>query len=434
GETDGGPLPAGAVRVSVRAAGVNFRDVLTVLGMYPGEPLPLGMEAAGVVTETGPEVTGLAVGDRVMGLCTGSFGPEVTGDHRMWSRFPERWSFAEAATVPVTFLTAWYGLFDLGSLKAGERVLVHSAAGGVGMAAVQLARHAGAEVFATAGPAKQRVLPLDAGHIASSRDLEFGERFGEMDVVLNSLAGEFIDTSLRLLGGRGRFVEMGKTDLRDPASMPPGIDYRSFDLVEAGPQRMGEMFAELRKLFEDGALQPLPLTCWDVRRAAEAMRFMSQARHVGKVVLTVPRVLGGTGTVLVTGGTGGVGAAVASRLVESHGVRRLVLTSRRGIEAPGAAELRERLAESGAEVVVEACDVSDREQVRALLEAIPESAPLTGVVHAAGVLADGVLTDLTPERIDGVLAPKADAARHLHDLTRHLDLAAFVLFSSAAGV
>ncbi|WP_312876832.1 SDR family NAD(P)-dependent oxidoreductase [Streptomyces bohaiensis] len=433
-ETGGGPLPAGAVRVSVRAAGVNFRDVLTVLGMYPGEPLPLGMEAAGVVTETGPEVTGLAVGDRVMGLCTGSFGPEVTGDHRMWSRFPDQWSFADAATVPVTFLTAWYGLFDLGGLQAGERVLVHSAAGGVGMAAVQLARHAGAEVFATASPAKQRVLPLDGEHVASSRDLEFGERFGEVDVVLNSLAGEFIDTSLRLLGESGRFVEMGKTDLRDPADMPPGVDYRSFDLVEAGPQRMGAMFAELRKLFEEGVLEPLPLACWDVRRAAEAMRFMSQARHVGKVVLTVPRGLDRAGTVLVTGGTGGVGAAVASRLVESHGVRRLVLTSRRGIEAPGAVELRERLAESGAEVVVEACDVSDREQVRALLEAIPASAPLTGVVHAAGVLDDGVLTDLTPERIDGVLAPKADAARHLHDLTRHLDLAAFVLFSSAAGV
>ncbi|WP_146057606.1 type I polyketide synthase, partial [Streptomyces sp. SM12] len=427
-------LGPGEIRVAVRAAGLNFRDVLNVLGMYPGDPGAPGLEAAGVVTEVGRGVTGLRVGDRVMGLTTDAFAAEVRADFRTWSRFPDTWTFAQAATVPLTFLTAWYGLFDLGGLKAGERVLVHSAAGGVGMAAVQLARHAGAEVFATASPAKQRVLPLDGEHIASSRDLEFGKRFGRVDVVLNSLAGEFVDASLGLLGDGGRFVEMGKTDVRDPAGMPPGVTYSAFDLIEAGPRRLQTMFAELLTLFEEGVLQPLPLTCWDVRRAAEAMRFMSQARHVGKVVLTVPRVLGGTGTVLVTGGTGGVGAAVASRLVESHGVRRLVLTSRRGIEAPGAAELRERLAESGAEVVVEACDVSDREQVRALLEAIPESAPLTGVVHAAGVLADGVLTDLTPERIDGVLAPKADAARHLHDLTRHLDLAAFVLFSSAAGV
>ncbi|WP_130800352.1 zinc-binding dehydrogenase, partial [Streptomyces otsuchiensis] len=139
-------------------------------------------------------------------------------------------------------------------------------------------RHAGAEVFATASPAKQRVLPLDGEHIASSRDLEFGERFGRVDVVLNSLAGEFVDASLGLLGDGGRFVEMGKTDVRDPAGMPPGVTYSAFDLIEAGPRRLQTMFAELLTLFEEGVLQPLPLTCWDVRRAAEAMRFMSQAR------------------------------------------------------------------------------------------------------------------------------------------------------------
>ncbi|MEW2113867.1 SDR family NAD(P)-dependent oxidoreductase, partial [Streptomyces sp. NPDC005474] len=417
------PLGPGEIRVAVRAAGVNFRDVLTVLGMYPGEPLPLGMEAAGVVTELGPDVTGFAVGDRVTGLSTGTFAPETVADHRTWTRFPDHWTFPQAASVPVTFLTAWYGLFDLGDLKPGDKVLIHSAAGGVGMAAVRLAQHIGAEVYATASPAKQHVLPLDADHIGSSRDTTFEARFPEVDVVLNSLAGEFTDASLRLLAPGGRFVEMGKTDLREPED----ITYRAFDLVEAGPERMREMFAELSKLFETDALQPLPVTCWDVRRAAEAMRHMSQARHIGKVVLTVPRALDPAGTVLITGGTGGVGRAVAEHLVAAHGVRRLLLTSRRGPDAPGADELREL----DAEVTVVACDAADPEQVRELLASVPD---LTAVIHAAGVVDDGLVTDLTGERLDAVLTPKADAARLLHDLTLRHDLAAFVLFSSAAGV
>ncbi|MET8978878.1 SDR family NAD(P)-dependent oxidoreductase [Streptomyces sp. NPDC004539] len=420
---EGTTLAPGEIRVSVRAAGVNFRDVLTVLGMYPGEPLPLGMEAAGVVTELGPDVTGFAVGDRVTGLSTGTFAPETVADHRTWTRFPDHWTFAQAASVPVTFLTAWYGLFDLGELKPGDKVLIHSAAGGVGMAAVQLARHLGAEVYATASPAKQHVLPLDAEHVGSSRDTAFEDRFPQVDVVLNSLAGEFTDASLRLLAPGGRFVEMGKTDLREPED----ITYRAFDLVEAGPERMREMFAELSELFETDALQPLPVTCWDVRRAAEAMRHMSQARHIGKVVLTVPRPLDPEGTVLITGGTGGVGRAVAEHLVAAHGVRRLLLTSRRGPDAPGADELRAL----DADVTVVACDAGDPDQVRELIAAVPD---LTAVIHAAGVVDDGLVTDLTPERLDAVLAPKADAARLLHELTLRHDLAAFVLFSSAAGV
>ncbi|MGW3572510.1 zinc-binding dehydrogenase, partial [Streptomyces sp. NPDC000941] len=329
------PLAPGEVRVAVRAAGLNFRDVLIALGMYPGEA-PIGSEGAGVVLEVGSEVadaTGLRPGDRVMGLLTEGVGPASVTDQRYLARIPQGWTFAQAAAVPIVFLTAYYGLFDLGGLKAGEAVLVHAATGGVGMAAVQLARHADAEVFGTASPGKWDTLRgqgLDDDHIANSRTLDFEQTFAQrtggrgVDVVLDSLSGEFVDASLRLLPRGGRFLEMGKTDVRDPAAVGaqyPGVDYRAFDLLDAGHDRIQEMLTELVALFESGVLRPLPVSAWDIRRSPEAFRHLGQARHTGKVVLTVPRsfVDVGEGSVLVTGGTGSLGGLVARHLVVVHG-------------------------------------------------------------------------------------------------------------------
>ncbi|MBB2915617.1 NADPH:quinone reductase-like Zn-dependent oxidoreductase/acyl carrier protein [Streptosporangium becharense] len=438
------PLEPGQVRVAIRAAGLNFRDVMIALGMYP-DRADLGADAAGLVVEVGPGVTRLAPGDRVMGLIDAGFGPYAVTDHRMVVRMPRGWTFAQAASVPAVFATAYYGLVDLAGLEAGEKVLVHAAAGGVGVAAVQLARHLGAEVFGTASDGKRdalRALGLTGDRVASSRDLGFRESFlratgGDgVDVVLNSLAGDFVDASLDLLPRGGRFAEMGKTDIRRPeevASRHPGVAYRAFDLSDAGPDRTAEILAELVRLFERGALTPPPVRAWDVRRAPEAFRFMAQAKHTGKIVLTVPAPLDPEGTVLVTGGTGGLGALVARHLVTRHGARRLLLAGRRGLEAPGAERLRDELAALGAEVTVAACDVSDRAALTALLDGLPAGHPLTAVVHTAGVVADGVVGSLTPSQVDAVWRPKPDAAWHLHELTRELDLSAFVLFSSSAG-
>ncbi|WP_413805364.1 SDR family NAD(P)-dependent oxidoreductase [Streptomyces sp. OE57] len=437
------PLGRGEVRVALRAGGVNFHDVVVALGMVE-DPRPLGGDGAGVVVEVGPATEEFAVGDRVMGLFNGT-GSLVVTDVRMITRIPVGWSYAQAATTPSAFLTAYYGLSDLAGLRAGERLLLHAATGGVGLAAVQLARHWEAEVFATAGPAKWHALRergFDDRHIASSRTLDFEAVFraaaGSVDVVLNSLAGDFMDASLRLLAPGGRFIDMGRTDVRDPEEVGaryPGVVYRAFDLVGgAGPDRIQQMLAELSTLFENGTLQPLPTTLWDIRQAPEAFRYFSQARHIGKIVLTLPTALDPEGTVLITGGTGTLGAATARHLVTHHGVRRLLLISRRGPDAPGATELAAELTEFGAHVSILACDAADRAALAKLLETVPDRHPLTAVVHAAGLLRDATVEVLTPDQLDEVLRAKADAAWNLHELTRDAGLSAFVLFSAAAGL
>jgi len=446
------PLGPGQVRVAVRAAGLNFRDVVVALGMIALDTDPgagvIGSEIAGVVMETGPEVTGLAAGDRVLGIADGGFGPVAVADSRMLAVIPDDWSFAQAAAVPVAFATAWYALLDLAGARGGQKLLVHAAAGGVGMAAVAIARHLGLEVYGTASPGKHAVLAgmgLDTAHIASSRSGEFAAEFltatggAGMDIVLNALAGELTDASLRLLPRGGAFIELGKTDIRDPAQLAgdyPGVRYRAFSTGEAGPDRLGEILVQVVALLARAELQSLPVRAWDVRRARDAFRFMSQARHTGKIVLTIPPDPAAPrppGTVLVTGGTGVLGALAAEHMAGAGRARHLVVASRSGPAAPGAAALAARVADLGAGVQVVACDAADRGALAALLAQIPAQTPLTTVLHAAGVLDDGVIGSLTPARLDPVMRTKADAAWHLHELTRDADLDAFVLYSAAAG-
>ncbi|MGX1887868.1 SDR family NAD(P)-dependent oxidoreductase, partial [Streptomyces sp. NPDC055287] len=438
------PLAAGTVRVAVRAVGINFRDVLVALDMVPGQEGIIG-EGSGVVLEVGPGVEDFSVGDRVMGMFSQGIGPVAATDRRLLSKFPDSWTFAQAASVPVAFLTAYEALVPA-EPRPGERLLIHAAAGGVGLAALQLAAHWDLEAFATASPGKWPALTergVDERHIASSRTLDFEETFREnsagkgMDIVLNSLANEFIDASLRLLGDGGRFIEMGKTDIRDADAVTaehPGIDYQVYDLTQTAPDRVQELYGELAPLFAEGVLAPLPVTSWDVHEAREAMRYLSKAQNIGKVILTVPRSFTSGGTVLITGGTGALGALTARHLVTHHGVTRLLLTSRRGPEAEGAEQLRTELTALGAHITLTACDAADHNALTHLINTIPTEHPLTAVIHTAGVLDDTTIETLTPQQLDTVLRPKADAAWNLHHLTQDKDLDAFILFSSMGGV
>ncbi|GAA3015727.1 type I polyketide synthase [Actinokineospora globicatena] len=407
-------LGPGEVRVAIRAAGLNFRDVLNALGMYPGE-VAIGGEASGVVTEIGPDVTRFAVGDRVLGLFSAAFAPLAVTDERLLVALPDAWDFVAGASVPIVYATAYYGLVDLAHLQRDESVLVHAAAGGVGMAAVQLARHLGAEVYGTASPAKWRATGLADDHLSSSRDLAFAAKFPRVDVVLNALAGEFVDASLGLLRAGGRFLEMGKTDIRTGVS---GVDYRAYDLAEAGPDRIGQILSQVMALFAEGVLSLPPLRTWDVRQAREAFRYMSQAKHVGKVVLTLPGGPDPDDAVLITGGTGALGGVLARHLAAS-GRRNIVLLSRSG---KASESLVSDVEELGATVRVVAGDAADRDLVAGL--------GVRSVFHAAGVLDDGVFSSLTRERLASVLHAKAEAALALHEAVP--DAVEFVLFSSVA--
>ncbi|MFT4978978.1 MAG: NADPH:quinone reductase-like Zn-dependent oxidoreductase/acyl carrier protein, partial [Myxococcota bacterium] len=437
------PPGPGQVAIAVHAAGLNFRDVLGALGMYPGEVTGLGGECAGEVVAVGEGVECWAVGDRVIAMAP-SFCTHTLADIRHLALWPEHLSAGQAATLPIAFLTAWHGLVTLGQLKPGERVLIHSAAGGVGLAAIQIARQRGAIIHATASrPKWAQLQAMGITHIHSSRDLRFADEIIEatggagVDVVLNALTGAFIDRSLALLRPGGRFVEMGKRDIRDPATLPDGIAYCPFDLHRISveePVQLAALFEQLSRSLADETLQPILRHTFPLSGIQDAFRWMAQARHTGKIALRIaPVVPEPTGAVVITGGLGALGLVVARWLVEECDCQHLVLVSRSGLK-PGSAPdaVVEALRQHGARIDVPTADVCDSAAVSRLINGI--TGRLQGIIHAAGVLDDALITDLTSDRIDRVLAPKVHGAWNLHRATEGRALSFFALFSSAASL
>jgi myxalamid-type polyketide synthase MxaB len=448
------------VEIAVRAAALNFRDVLITLGMLRdfyeqdlgiarASDIHLGFDCAGTITAVGERITDLAVGDEVMAAAAGGTASHVTIYRECVTRVPSGFDFATAAAIPNVFLTAYHALVRLTKLKSGESVLIHAAAGGVGLAAVQIAQAAGAVVFATASPGKWDYLKSQGvTHILNSRTLDFADEImratdgAGVDVVLNSLGGAAIDKSFSVLKPGGRFVELGKLGIWTPemaASRRPDAAYYTFELgaaLDHEPAAFQAYGEEIKRKLEAGIFHPLPKTTFSIADASEAYRFMQQAKHVGKVVLTLedaePTAISPDASYLITGGLGGLGLKVAERLVAA-GARHLVLSGRseprpavgRGIDAM-------RLA--GASVSVVRGDVARAKDVAAMIEACQALAPLKGIVHAAGIIQDGMLRNQTAAHFKSVMAPKVIGAWQLHQQSRALALDFFICFSSMASL
>jgi len=462
-------LQADDVAIQVKATGLNFRDVMYALGMLSDEAVEsgfagptLGLECAGVVTALGASVTGLAVGDRVLAFGSSCFGNQVITRDSAVAVLPCAISFEAAATIPTTFFTAYYAMHHLARLQPGERVLIHGAAGGVGIAAIQLAKQLGAVVFATAGSDEKRdfLRLLGADHIFDSRSLAFADQImavtqGQgVDVVLNSLSGEAINRNLSILKPFGRFLELGKRDFYEntKVGLRPfrnNISYFGIDadqLMQAQPALTESLFKEVLALFAQGVLHPLPYQVFEADDVVDAFRHMQQSRHIGKIVVTYrnginhvhtpisvqrPLSLSADATYLVTGGLGGFGLKTAQWLA-GKGARHLVLISRSGPVSDEALSGISALEAQGVKVLAQACDVTNLPALAALFDHMAATMPpLRGVVHAAVVIDDALARNTTHEQLAAIYAPKILGARHLHDLTRLLPLDFFVLYSSA---
>uniref|UniRef100_UPI002BFCA859 SDR family NAD(P)-dependent oxidoreductase n=1 Tax=Accumulibacter sp. TaxID=2053492 RepID=UPI002BFCA859 len=462
------PLRDDEIEVCTQAVGLNFRDLMYLMGLLPDEAVDngfagasLGLEFSGVVSRVGARVTDRLPGDAILGFAASSFSSHVVTRADAVALMPEEWSFEAAASVPTVFFTVYYALKHLGDLQPGERVLIHGAAGGVGIAALQLARHLGAEIYATAGSEEKRdfVRLLGADRVFDSRSLSFADDVlaataGEgVDVVLNSLAGEAMRRSLDVLRPFGRFLELGKRDFFEntPLGLRPfrnNISYFGIDadqLLIGRPKLAARLFRELMALFREEALVPLPYRSFTAERVVDAFRSMQQARHIGKIVVSLghaqppveqpargaPAIsFSRESTWIVSGGLAGFGLESARWLAE-RGVGNLVLVGRRGLKTPGAKEIVEAFAAQGVNVLAQACDISAANAVRTLVERVKTSMPpLKGILHAATTYDDRLLATLDAESIASVLAAKLLGAWNLHQATLDVPLEHFIVYSS----
>ncbi|WP_264077792.1 type I polyketide synthase [Mycolicibacterium houstonense] len=448
-EKDVPPPDEGYVQVRVEAAGLNFRDVLNVLGLYPGDPGPIGGDFAGVVTQLGEGVTGVEVGQRVYGSMQGAFSSRFNAPEQFLAPIPDGVSAVEAATIPAAALTVRLS-FDWAQLKPGDKVLIHAASGGVGLAAIQMAQQFGAEVFATASTFKRATLrKLGVKYVYDSRTTDFADQIladtgGQgVDVVLNSLTSEgFIEATLKATAQNGRFAEIAKRDIWSPEQMAearPDIAYEivALDTVMfTEPERIRRLLTEVSEGLVKEEWKPLPAEIYPLTEARTAFRRMQQARHIGKIVVQIPTPLQPRPdrSYLITGGLGAIGLHTAAYLAQL-GAGDLVLTSRRTPDADAQKAIDEITERYKTRVHVFTADVGDEAEVAKLVDRIrAELPPLAGVAHLAGVLDDALLGQQSVDRFRTTLAPKAYGACHLDRLTKDDELDFFIVSSSVSSL
>ncbi|MGU3498287.1 SDR family NAD(P)-dependent oxidoreductase [Mycobacterium sp. C31M] len=440
---------SGEVQVRIEAAGLNFRDVLNVLGLYPGDPGPIGGDLCGVVTAVGDDVTDFEVGQRVFGSMQGAFASRLNVPAQLLATVPDGVGAVDAATIPAAALTVRLA-FDWAKLKPGDRVLIHAASGGVGLAAVQMARQHGATVFATASTYKRATLrAMGVEYVYDSRTTDFADQIladtdgAGVDVVLNSLTNDgFIEATVRATAQGGRFAEIAKRDIWTTTQMAaarPDIDYEIVALdvtMMSDPDHIQRLMNEVSDGLATGEWTPVPAEVYPLTEARTAFRRMQQARHIGKIVVQMPNPLQphGDRTYLVTGGVGALGLHTAAYLAQL-GAGNIVLTSRRSPDAEAQQAIDAITERYHCRVHVFTADIGAEAEVSGLLDRIrTELPPLAGIAHLAGVLDDALLPQQDLDRFRTTLGPKAYGAHHLHRLTAGDDLDFFVVYSSASAV
>ncbi|MEM7279009.1 MAG: SDR family NAD(P)-dependent oxidoreductase, partial [Pseudomonadota bacterium] len=442
---------ADEVLIRVRASGLNFRDVLNALGNYAGGEVPFGSECAGELVVCGDAVDKrLQSGMSVLAIAPNSLSDYVIAKAPLVVAKPASLSFAQAACLPIAYLTAHYCLHAIGGLKPGERVFIHAGAGGVGMAAIELAHAAGAEVYASAGsPRKRRYLKqLGVKAVFNSRTLAFADELRNVlpegvDLLINALADEFIPASLSIMADRGRFVEIGRSGIWTQAQVHAkraDVAYHIVDLssdMSDPDAQMQSILTDIVHSVEAGNLGQLPVRQFSRDQTVDAFRYMAQARHIGKVAISAPfaedELVDGDGQYLITGAFGGLGLTVSEWLAAS-GARHLRLMGRNA-PSTDAQQRLDVLKRRGVRIDVHLDDVADEDALRGVFASIDlDDASLKGIYHCAGQLSDAPLLQQDWPSFEKVFAAKVHGSYQLSELSAGYDLDAFVTFSSLASV
>jgi len=441
---------ANEVILEPKAVGLNFRDVLNAMNLYPGDPGPLGSDCAGIIKAIGKDVKGYAIGDEVLGIALGSLASSAVTKSALIIHKPKQLSFSEAATIPTIFMTAYLALVKLAKLKAGETVLIHAGSGGVGLAAIQIAQHLNVQIIATVGSDEKKAylksLGIDA--VFSSRQTSFEQDIKRItkgkgvDVVLNSLSGRgFIEASLQSCGKNARFIEIGKRDIwtnEAIAQVRSDIEYHILALDQLWtekPDQIQQLLQEIIALFETQTLKTIKHTVFPLSHTIQAFSYLQQAKQIGKVVIELAPTaltLNCNASYIITGGLGGIGLELCKYLSKC-GVKRLLLAARK-TPSDIVKALLDSLQTQGTTVEVINCDVGDKVNVQQLIEKSQNNKqyPLKGIFHTAGILDDAPISKQTPEHFEKIYAAKACGAWYLHEITQAqaINLDYFVLFSS----
>ncbi|XP_022090003.1 highly reducing polyketide synthase azaB-like [Acanthaster planci] len=458
-------VPPGHMKIRVKAAPLNFKDVMMALGLLEGlesEAHPsFGLECAGVVEEVAPGAQGLKVGDEVIAFGKSCFGSHAICDARLTVLKPENLSFVDSSSMGVVFVTAYLCLVERANLQRDETVLIHSACGGVGLAAIQIAKMIGARIICTAGTEEKRAYlqkELGVDMVSDSRSSQFYDDVMKwtndegVDVVLNSLSGKLLQTGISLLGPGGRFCEIGKRDILQSSNLPMGffLENKVFHscqvdvLMKQRPATVQKIMRKVVCLFENEKLKPIPVTVHPIMELKETFRVMSKGSHIGKIAFEVPEdfqppelqpslhLFRSSATYIITGGFGGIGQAL-SRWLCQNGAKSIVLVSRRGAQTAAARRTVNYLKRNKVNLYEFSLDISSKKSVASMLEKLRDNKrvpKVRGIFHLAGVIEEENLSQITFDQLSRILGAKAKGARILHELTQEDQLDIFFMLSS----